>query len=203
MIKAVAVLPLLVRTAAVRSVRSTRSFPPELPPRSINHQNSQFWSWAGPRNWTSADGANGIFIQSGNGLLSLDYGFSTVLCSPGADARLPRGPTSRSNGLPCGQVAAGLVATGAGRHLPDPTVAAERDTARSTSGRAWWPRDVPAGGSSSRGSRSTTRWPRARRTVQGAASPKSHPPRACDVQCAGWDPSRTPGLLRTPVHPPN
>lgn len=59
--------------------------PRELPPRSINHQNSQFWSWAGPRNWTSADGANGIFIQSGNGLLSLDYGFSTVLCSPGAD----------------------------------------------------------------------------------------------------------------------
>lgn len=60
--------------------------PTELPPRSINHQNSQYWTWAGPRNWTSADGAYGIFIQSGNGQLSLDYGFSTVLCAAGADA---------------------------------------------------------------------------------------------------------------------
>lgn len=59
--------------------------PTELPPRSINHQNSQYWSWAGPRNWTSADGAYGIFIQSGNGQLSLDYGFSSVLCAQGAD----------------------------------------------------------------------------------------------------------------------
>jgi hypothetical protein len=60
--------------------------PTELPPRSITHQNSQYWSWAGPRNWTSADGAYGIFIQSGNGQLSLDYGFSSVLCATGADA---------------------------------------------------------------------------------------------------------------------
>jgi hypothetical protein len=57
--------------------------PTQLPPRSITHQNSQFWTWAGPRNWVSADGAYGIAISSGNGLLNLDYGFSSVLCANG------------------------------------------------------------------------------------------------------------------------
>lgn len=60
--------------------------PMELPPRSITHQNSQFWTWAGPRNWVSVDGAYGIAITSGNGLLNIDYGFSSILCTPGASA---------------------------------------------------------------------------------------------------------------------
>ncbi len=54
----VAVAGLLVIPSAPASAR-------ELPPRSITHQNSQFWSWAGPRNWVSADGAYGITISSG------------------------------------------------------------------------------------------------------------------------------------------
>ncbi len=60
------------------------ALPMELPPRSITHQNSQYWSWAGPRNWVSADGAYGILITSGNGLLTLDYGFSSIVCASGA-----------------------------------------------------------------------------------------------------------------------
>lgn len=57
--------------------------PQELPPRSIRHQNSQYWTWSGPRSWVSVDGAYGIRITSGNGLLDLDYGFSSVLCATG------------------------------------------------------------------------------------------------------------------------
>ncbi|MFN8183965.1 MAG: hypothetical protein U0R23_06055 [Candidatus Nanopelagicales bacterium] len=60
--------------------------PVQLPPGSIKHQNSQFWSWFGPANWTSADSAYGITITSGNGRLSLDYGSSSVICSAGDSA---------------------------------------------------------------------------------------------------------------------
>lgn len=83
MIKAVVAL---AGASALSVAPAVAVAPTELPPRSITHQNSQYWSWAGPRNWTSADGAYGIFISSGNGKLSLDYGFSTVLCATGADA---------------------------------------------------------------------------------------------------------------------
>lgn len=55
-----------------------------LPPGSITHRNSQYWSWAGPVDWISADGAYGITIQSANGLLSVDRGFSTIVCATGA-----------------------------------------------------------------------------------------------------------------------
>lgn len=52
--------------------------------RAPSHtQNSQYWTWAGPRNWGSADGAYGITVTSGNGLLNLDYGFSSILCANG------------------------------------------------------------------------------------------------------------------------
>lgn len=57
--------------------------PQDLPPRSIRHQNSQYWSWSGPRSWVSADGAYGIRITSGNGQLDLDYGFSSIVCATG------------------------------------------------------------------------------------------------------------------------
>ena len=70
-------------TAAVAAPPAVAVAPAELPPRSITHQNSQFWTWAGPRNWVSADGAYGIAISSGNGLLNIDYGFSSVLCASG------------------------------------------------------------------------------------------------------------------------
>ncbi len=59
----------------------------ELPPRSITHQNSQYWTWAGPRNWVSADGAYGITISSGNGQMTLDYGFSSIVCASAATAQ--------------------------------------------------------------------------------------------------------------------
>ena len=65
---------------SIGTVPATAIAPTELPPRSIKHQNSQYWSWAGPRNWVSADGAYGIQITSGNGLLNLDYGFSSIVC---------------------------------------------------------------------------------------------------------------------------
>lgn len=57
--------------------------PQALPPGSITHQNSQYWTWAGPSNWVSVDGAYGIKIESGNGLLTLDRGFSSVVCASG------------------------------------------------------------------------------------------------------------------------
>lgn len=57
--------------------------PVELPPGSIKHQNSQWWSWFGPRSWTSVDSTNGISITSGNQRLFLDYGANPVLCSAG------------------------------------------------------------------------------------------------------------------------
>lgn len=59
----------------------------ELPPRSITHQNSQYWSWAGPRNWVSVDGAYGISITSGDGLQTIDYGFSSIVCAAAATAQ--------------------------------------------------------------------------------------------------------------------
>ena len=68
---------------SIGTVPATAIAPTELPPRSIKHQNSQYWSWAGPRNWVSADGAYGIQITSGNGLLNVDYGFSSIVCASG------------------------------------------------------------------------------------------------------------------------
>jgi len=62
------------------------SAPAQLPPGPIKHQNSQFWSWFGPANWTSVDSAYGITITSGNGRMSLDYGSSSVVCAPGNSA---------------------------------------------------------------------------------------------------------------------
>ncbi|MFN8125348.1 MAG: hypothetical protein U0R64_02370 [Candidatus Nanopelagicales bacterium] len=57
----------------------------ELPPKSITHHNSQYWSWAGPRDWVSADGAYGIQIFGDNDR-SIDYGFSSIVCANGANA---------------------------------------------------------------------------------------------------------------------
>lgn len=57
--------------------------PAKLPPGSIKHQNSQFWSWFAPRDWTSVDNANGILITSGNLRMFIDYGASPVLCAAG------------------------------------------------------------------------------------------------------------------------
>jgi hypothetical protein len=59
----------------------------ELPPGSITHRNSEYWTWAGPRDWISSDGAYGITIQSGNGRLVLDRGFSSLVCATGATAQ--------------------------------------------------------------------------------------------------------------------
>lgn len=55
----------------------------QLPPGSITHRNSQYWTWAGPRNWISADGAYAITITSGDGLMSIDRGFNTTICASG------------------------------------------------------------------------------------------------------------------------
>lgn len=54
-----------------------------LPPRSIRHQGGPHWVWFGPRNWQAATGAYGITISSPEGLRSLDYGFSSILCATG------------------------------------------------------------------------------------------------------------------------
>ena len=82
---------------SIGTVPATAIAPTELPPRSIKHQNSQYWSWAGPRNWVSADGAYGIQITSGNGLLNLDYGFSSIVCASETRLRNPWRTTSASN----------------------------------------------------------------------------------------------------------
>jgi len=55
----------------------------KLPPGSIKHQNSQYWSWFAPRSWTSVDNANGITITSGNLRTFIDYGASPVNCAVG------------------------------------------------------------------------------------------------------------------------
>lgn len=53
-----------------------------LPPKSIKHT-EEFWSWFAPRRWIGSSGAYGINISSPNGLMNLDYGFSTVVCASG------------------------------------------------------------------------------------------------------------------------
>ncbi|HRY11167.1 MAG: hypothetical protein H6528_13420 [Actinobacteria bacterium] len=65
------------------AVPTQAATPTKLPPGSIKHQNSQWWSWFAPRSWTSVDSTNGISITSGNQRLFLDYGASPVLCSAG------------------------------------------------------------------------------------------------------------------------
>ncbi len=57
--------------------------PAALPPRSVRHKNSEFWVWFGPRSWQSVDSKQGIRITSANGLLDLDYGFSSTICASG------------------------------------------------------------------------------------------------------------------------
>ncbi len=66
-------------TASDRSTVSAQA----LPPRSIRHQGGPHWVWFGPRNWQAATGAYGITITSPEGLRSLDYGFSSILCATG------------------------------------------------------------------------------------------------------------------------
>jgi hypothetical protein len=54
-----------------------------LPPRSVRHRNSRFWVWFAPRNWTSVDSKQGITITSGDGSMTIDDGFSSILCANG------------------------------------------------------------------------------------------------------------------------
>jgi hypothetical protein len=77
---------ILVAMVAVASTLSlSAASARQLPPGSISHRNSQFWTWAGPPDWISVDSANGITIQSPDGRLVLDRGFNTTLCAaPGA-----------------------------------------------------------------------------------------------------------------------
>lgn len=70
-------------TAAAAAVSVLPAQARDLPPGSITHRNSQYWTWAGPRNWLSADGAYAITITSGNGLMSIDRGFNTTICATG------------------------------------------------------------------------------------------------------------------------
>lgn len=60
-----------------------RVVPAALPPKSVRHKNSEFWTWFAPRNWESVDSKQGITISSGNELLNLDYGFSSTFCTTG------------------------------------------------------------------------------------------------------------------------
>ena len=73
---------LLAGTLAATGVIATGgSASAELPPKSIVHHSSSYWSWSGPRSWVSVDSAYGISIQGGN--LGIDYGFSSIICSAG------------------------------------------------------------------------------------------------------------------------
>lgn len=76
-------LPNAALAAPAHAAAFAQAPPTELPPRSIRHQNSPYWVWFGPRTWVSADGAYGITITSGDGRLSLDLGFSSIVCAPG------------------------------------------------------------------------------------------------------------------------
>lgn len=53
-----------------------------LPPKSVKHT-EEFWSWFAPRRWIGSSGTYGINISSPDGLMNLDYGFSTVVCANG------------------------------------------------------------------------------------------------------------------------
>ena len=55
----------------------------KLPPGSIKHQNSKYWSWFAPRSWTSVDNANGITITSGDLRKGIDIGASSLPCAAG------------------------------------------------------------------------------------------------------------------------
>ncbi len=74
---------LLAAGMAFTAVPSQAAAPTRLPPGSVKHQNSQWWSWFAPRSWTSVDSSYGISITSGNQRLFLDYGANAVLCAAG------------------------------------------------------------------------------------------------------------------------
>lgn len=54
--------------------------------RDVVHR-SEFWSWTGPQNWSASYGAYGITVSSPTGTSAIDYGFSSVLCTPGNSVR--------------------------------------------------------------------------------------------------------------------
>ncbi len=69
--------------ATVDAAAVSRVVPTALPPKSVRHKNSEFWTWFAPRDWESVDSKQGITVSSGNGLLNLDYGFSSTICTTG------------------------------------------------------------------------------------------------------------------------
>lgn len=71
----------LVIGAGVLPAQATA--PTKLPPGSIKHQNSQYWSWFAPRSWTSVDNSNGIVITSGDLRRGIDIGASSLPCAVG------------------------------------------------------------------------------------------------------------------------
>lgn len=52
-----------------------------LPKGSVRHQAGPYWVWFGSPKWIASYGTYGISIQSANGKLALDYGFSSILCA--------------------------------------------------------------------------------------------------------------------------
>jgi hypothetical protein len=99
-------LPLLIATAGLVTP-APASAATATPSAAFITHHGHFWSWAGPRNWHAAYGAYGITVVSGDGDLSLDLGFSSILCTaaPSVNASanryfkrqrqiIKRGPTS-------------------------------------------------------------------------------------------------------------
>lgn len=57
------------------------------PPAAAQVHRGQFWSWSGPAAWDASYGAYGITVSSPTGASALDLGFSSILCTPGANVR--------------------------------------------------------------------------------------------------------------------
>jgi hypothetical protein len=52
-------------------------------PASAAPHSGPYWTWDGPESWTAAYGAYGITVL-GDRRATLDLGFSSILCAPGA-----------------------------------------------------------------------------------------------------------------------
>jgi hypothetical protein len=53
------------------------------PPASATVHHGTYWSWSGPASWDASYGTYGITVL-GDGGATLDLGFSSTLCAPGA-----------------------------------------------------------------------------------------------------------------------
>jgi hypothetical protein len=78
----------VANTPPSTTVAPTTSAPPVRsapdPADFVRQQSGPYWVWFGPPDWIGSGGTYGITIQGGDGA-TLDYGFSSAICTAGAN----------------------------------------------------------------------------------------------------------------------